>query len=359
MSDETHLRITTERSTGLITLDRPRALNALSLAMCGQIKDALSGWAGDPAIDRVLISATPGRAFCAGGDVRSIAPQIKADIRNGDHYFQTEYGLDLMIAVYPKPVFVIADGLTMGGGAGVLLNASNPVITTAMDFAMPETAIGLFPDVGAARFLRRAPGRLGVMMAMTGWRIGAGDMRASGIAPCCINHDDAAAAAAAIVAADHAEAAQAAIDAMAVSGLETPLLDAREWVDDRFAGADAVLIRRGLEGDDHPMAENLRHALDTRCPLSIHLSHRIMTDEQLSPPDKVAALHQDFRIAYRMIRHPDFIEGVRALLIDKDNSPAWQPDDLTGVTTAMVDAMITPDDAPRLVCSEAEALMKP
>ena len=102
------------------------------------------GWANDAAIDRVLITATPGRAFCAGGDVRSIAPLIEADISNGDHYFRTEYSLDLLIAAYPKPVFVIADGLTMGGGAGILLNASHPVITTAMDFAMPETAIGFF-----------------------------------------------------------------------------------------------------------------------------------------------------------------------------------------------------------------------
>ena len=109
---------------------------------------------------------------------------ITADISNGDDYFQTEYSLDLLIAVYPKPVFVIADGLTMGGGAGILLNASHPVITTAMDFAMPETAIGLFPDVGAARFLRQAPHPIGVMMAMTGWRIGAGDMLAAGIALC-------------------------------------------------------------------------------------------------------------------------------------------------------------------------------
>lgn len=356
MSEQTHLHITIEQQTGVITLDRPKALNALSLDMCNAIKSTLMAWADDPAIDRILITATPGRAFCAGGDVRSIAPAIKADISNGDHYFQTEYGLDLMIAVYPKPVFVIADGLTMGGGAGVLLNASNPVITTAMDFAMPETAIGLFPDVGAARFLRRAPGMIGVMMAMTGWRIGAGDMLATGIASCCIAHEDAAKAARAIIEAGDSASAQAAVDALGVTGLETPVMDERPWIDDVFSLPDAVAIRQRLDGDDHPMAEKLRHALDTRCPLSIHLSHRMMTDPMLAPADKIAALYQDYRIAFRMIRHPDFIEGVRALLIDKDNAPVWQPDHLTGVTTAMVDAMITPENAPRLVCPEAEAM---
>lgn len=358
MSTEKHIHITTEATTGLITLDRPKALNALSLDMCGQIKTALMGWVDDAAIDRVMITATPGRAFCAGGDVRSIAPMITADISNGDHYFQTEYSLDLLIAVYPKPVFVIADGLTMGGGAGILLNASHPVITTAMDFAMPETAIGLFPDVGAARFLRQAPHPLGVMMAMTGWRIGAGDMLAAGIAPLCIESDAAAAAMRAIITATDPDAAVAAIKAMAVSPDDTPLLDAAEWISGHFGKDDVMAIRQGLEGDDHPMAEKLRFALDTRCPMSIHLSHRLMSDPALAPADKVAALEQDYRIAWRMIRHPDFIEGVRALLIDKDNAPVWQPGDLTGVTRAMVDAMITPENAPRLDCPEAEAMME-
>ena len=213
--------------------------------MCGQIKTALMGWANDAAIDRVLITATPGRAFCAGGDVRSIAPMIEADISNGDHYFRTEYSLDLLIAAYPQPVFVIADGLTMGGGAGILLNASHPVITTAMDFAMPETAIGLFPDVGAARFLRQAPHPLGVMLAMTGWRIGAGDMLGAGIAPLCIESDNAAAVMRAVITAMDTDAAVAAISAMVVSPDDTPLLDAAEWISGHFGKDNAVAIRQG------------------------------------------------------------------------------------------------------------------
>jgi len=227
-----------------------------------------------------------------------------------------------------------------------------------MDFAMPETAIGLFPDVGAARFLRQAPHPLGVMMAMTGWRIGAGDMLAAEIAPLCIESNAAAAAMRAIITATDPDAAVAAIKAMAVSPDDTPLVDAAEWISGHFGKDDVMAIRQGLEGDDHPMAEKLRFALETRCPMSIHLSHRLMSDPALAPADKVAALEQDYRIAWRMIRHPDFIEGVRALLIDKDNAPVWQPGDLTGVTRAMVDAMITPENAPRLDCPEAEAMME-
>lgn len=357
MSAEIFVHIAKEASSGVITLDRPKALNALSLEMCGVIKDALVSWLDDDRIDRIVISATPGRAFCAGGDVRAIAPMIKADISEGDHYFETEYGLDMLIAVYPKPVFVIADGLTMGGGAGILLNASHPIITTAMDFAMPETAIGLFPDVGAARFLRFAPEPMAVMMALTGWRIGAGDMLAAAIAPQCIRHEDTDIARNRIIAAPHVDKVAEELADLRVIPKETPVLDALEWITEKFSADDVVMIRDRLEGDTHPMAEKLRQALDTRCPLSIHLSHRLMTDAAFAPKDKVAALEQDFRIASRMIRHPDFIEGVRALLIDKDNAPAWQPDTLRGVTKDMVEAMITPHDAPRLVCPEAEALM--
>ena len=358
MSEETFVHIKIEASTGVIVLDRPQALNALSLDMCDIIKKALVSWVDEDSIDRVLITTTAGRAFCAGGDVRSIAPKIKADIREGDHYFQTEYGLDMLIAVYPKPVFVIADGLTMGGGAGVLLNASHPIITTTMDFAMPETAIGLFPDVGAARFLRSAPHPMAIMMAMTGWRINAGDMIASGIATQCIASEDKDRMKEAIIHAVDPAAAETEIAALSMIPDETPVLNALDWLTSRFDGKDVLAIRAGLEGDDHPFAEKIRHALDTRCPLSIHLSHRIMTDPDLAPPDKVSALHQDYRIAYRMIRHPDFIEGVRALLIDKDHTPGWQPDVLSGVTPAMVDAMISTANAPTLICPEAEAITR-
>ena len=357
MSDETFVHIDIESSTGLITLDRPRVLNAVSLEMCCVIKDTLMAWADDPAIDRVLLTAMPGRAFCAGGDVRSLVPMLKADMREGDHYFQEEYGLDMLLAVYPKPVFAIASGLTMGGGAGILLNASHPVVTTAIDFAMPETAIGLFPDVGAARFLRFAPPPMGLMMAMTGWRIGAGDMLASGIASLCIDQQAAGRARQAVIDAPDTSTAHEAIARLSIAPAETPVIDEIDWLAARFEGKDVLTIRDGLEGDRHPFAENLRHALDTRCPLSIHLSHRLMTDPGLAPEDKVAALRQDYRIACRMIRHPDFTEGVRAVLIDKDNTPVWQPSALTEVTSAMIDAMITLADAAALACPDPEALM--
>ena len=304
MSDHPHLKTETRSSTGIVTLDRQEALNALSMGMCEAMAASLEAWAGDSSIDRVLVRAAPGRAFCAGGDVRSIAPGLKDDPAEGERYFRVEYGLDMLVNAYPKPVVVLADGLTMGGGAGVLLNASHPVVTTAVDFAMPETTIGLFPDVGASFFLRRAPRATAVFLGITGWRIGAGDLLRLGIAPLAVESDAAAAVIDAVIGAPGPEDVAGAIDA-ALEGFraepapaEAPVAGAAEWIAKRVDAPDPVSIRAGLEGDGHPMAAKAREAL---------------------------------------------AEGVRARLIDKDNSPNWQPARLEGVTREMVEAMVTPE----------------
>ena len=267
-------------------INRPKALNALNMEMCAQINEKLIAWSNDDQVDRVLITATESRAFCAGGDVRSIIPLIKKDPRAADAYFKVEYTLDTLINAFPKPVIVIADGLTMGGGCGVLLNASHPVITEKMDFAMPETAIGLFPDVGASLFLRQPPHHIGVMMGMTGWRIGAGDMLAMGLAKHAVASEAVAELARKIIALEN----NAGIDAllMPISLLHshqmpTPLMDAGAWIESHFSKPSPQSIRDSLEGDDHPLAEQIRNALDTRSPYSIVITHRLLTDESLKP----------------------------------------------------------------------------
>jgi len=340
-----------QETAGRIILSRPEALNAVSREMCDLIITALLAWADDPAIDRVVITAIPGRAFCAGGDVRSIIPLIEQKPELGDAYFATEYTLDVLIAAFPKPVITIANGLTMGGGAGLLVNASHPVITDAMDFSMPETAIGLFPDVGASLFYRRPPGAVGLFLGMTGWRIGTGDMIALGIVPQAV----AAANLDAVEAAVLCCPANAITETLAGFGLapgETPVADAAGWIDQHFSHVDPVLIRHSLEGDNNPFAEQARQALDSRCPLSIALTHRLLTDPALCASNIVDAIRLDYRLACRMLRHPDFISGVRAVLIDKHHQPSWQPATLDGVTKAMVDAIVTPEDSPQLPLPE-------
>ena len=180
-TDDQTIQFSVEDHCGRIIINRPKALNALSGEMCHEMNLQLMAWAHDDAISHVVISAVEGKAFCAGGDVRALIPMLKENHAHAKAYFETEYQLDLIINTFPKPVISIANGLTMGGGAGVLMNAAFQIITDRMDFAMPETAIGLFPDVAASVFLRRAPHPVASFLGITGWRIGAGDMHALGI----------------------------------------------------------------------------------------------------------------------------------------------------------------------------------
>lgn len=338
-------------STGRIILSRPEALNAVSKEMCEMIINALLAWADDDAVDKVLITAVPGRAFCAGGDVRSIIPLIENRPELGDEYFATEYTLDVLVAAYPKPVITIANGLTMGGGAGLLVNATYPVVTDAIDFSMPETAIGLFPDVGASIFYRRPPGSVGSFLGMTGWRIGASDMVSLGIVPHAISAGSEEDLIAALLSCPAHAIAETLTD-VETKPAQHPVLDAEDWISRHFSKPDPLSIRASLEGDDHPFAEKARHALDTRCPLSIALTHRLLTDPQLQADTIVDAIRLDYRLACRMLRHPDFTKGVRAVLIDKHNNPVWQPASLDGVTNAMVDGIVTPENSPQLPLPE-------
>jgi enoyl-CoA hydratase len=335
-----------DRSTARIIINRPKALNALSKDMCAAMSTVLIDWAADDAIDRVLITAE-GRAFCAGGDVRSIIPLIKQDHRYSDAYFSVEYTLHGILESYPKPVVTIADGLTMGGGAGVLLNASHPVITENMDFSMPEAAIGLFPDVAASLFLRHAQGYSGLLMGMTGWRIGAGDMIGLGL----VQH--------AVAAADVASLCKAIIDLDSPAGLDdliarhgaemadTPITDSLDWINSRFDKATPVLIRDGLNGDHHPMADKIRHALDSKSPLSITVIHELLTNDDLKPQSVLDAIALDYVLACRISRYPDFSEGVRAVLIDKDNAPQWMHSDLAAVEDETIRAIFAQDNRPQ------------
>ena len=169
-------------STGRMTLARPKALHALTTAMCQDMSKALESWWHDDNIARILLTAEQSRAFCAGGDIREALALAQNANRETD-YFACEYGMDMLIAAHPKPFITIADGLVLGGGAGLLFHAKYPLVTENIEFTMPETGIGLFPDVGASLFLRRASGHLGLYVALTGTRIGVGDAVASGLVP--------------------------------------------------------------------------------------------------------------------------------------------------------------------------------
>ena len=358
-TDDQTILFSVEQSCGRIEINRPKALNALSGAMCHDINQQLMAWADDSAISHIVISACEGKAFCAGGDVRALIPMLKQNHAHARAYFETEYQLDLIINTYPKPVVVFANGLTMGGGAGVLMNAAVQIITDRMDFAMPETAIGLFPDVAASVFLRRAPLPIAAFLGITGWRIGAGDMKALGIlrpeTGLVVSSAERDAVLAALIGLDQTaletpglSAVKKALDDAVITPpdtlQDTPIFDARDWIIAHFSKPDLRAIRDGLDQDDHPMAEACRHAIDTRAPLSMAVTHHLMTAPRFSGLSVPDALSLDNTMACRITLRPDFAEGVRALLIDKDNAPKWQPASIDDVTPEMLETIFTETD---------------
>ena len=358
-NDDQPIIFSTEQRCGRIVINRPKALNALSGEMCHAMNQHLMAWAHDDAISHVVISAVEGKAFCAGGDVRALIPMLKENHDHAKAYFETEYQLDLIINTFPKPIISVANGLTMGGGAGVLMNAAYQVITDRMDFAMPETAIGLFPDVAASVFLRRASEPIASFLGITGWRIGAGDMKALGIlSPETGFVVDSTAIDQVITALVGLESPDADAIKSALAGVmitpdedpqNTPVLNAFDWIKTHFKKADLPAIRASLDhdqrqGDHRPMAEACRKAIDTRAPLSMAVTHHLMTAPQFSDLSVPAALDWDNIMACRITLRPDFMEGVRAVLIDKDNAPQWQPALIDDVTPEMLDDIFRETD---------------
>ena len=318
---------------GWITLNRPKALNALTLPMLRAIRAALDAWERDNKIARVVITGAGGRAFCAGGDIRLLYEQGRA----GDHdaqltLWREEYQLNHRIKFYPKPYVALVDGLVMGGGVGVSLHGSHVVAGERYSFAMPEVGIGFFPDVGAAWRLARLPGRLGLYLALTGARADAGDALALGLA-------QAFAPAAAFPGLQSAlESAEPLADLIARFAAPPPpskLAAEAPRIDAAFASGDPATIVSGLAA--HP---SILSAMSGKSPTSqVIAARQIALTRDASFED---ALRMDFRIVSRICRSADFYEGVRALIIDKDNRPVWRPATLGEVSRDMVDAYFAP-----------------
>ena len=344
-SDTDHIIIKQEKRTGRIILNRPEALNALSPEMCIAFMEKLEAWADDETIDKLLITSSHDRAFCVGGDIRRAVSLVGSDNVFGRDFFAIEYALDMSIAAFPKPIVALADGLILGGGAGILFNASHPLVTEGASFAMPETAIGLFPDVGASFFLRRAAKEFRVFLALTGTRLGVSDMIAAGFIPQCTDASG--------------------IDEMIENLIEVPtdrlddLIKSAavepgkghytkhlDWIERHFSAPSVEAIRDSLISSGHELAKPAYEALTTRCPLSLKVAHRLLVDDQIKPHDAISALWVDYAAAMRIMRYGDFAEGVRALLIDKDNAPNWHHSSLEAVSDKELDAIFAPLDRP-------------
>lgn len=339
------IRFERRGALGVVTLDRPKALNALSLGMIGALHETLDAWAADAGVTRVAIRGAGGRAFCAGGDIRHIYACGKAG-RFDDvfAFWQAEYRLVARMQGYPKPIVALIEGVVMGGGAGVSLHGAHRVASDGYVFAMPEVGIGLFPDVGMTYALPRLPGRIGTYLALTGNRVGPGDALAVGLA----------------TAYAPAEAFSAILDRLAAGGpiaaaLDTgaarpptgPLVAERGLIDDAFSGERVADILGRLDvaaSAGSTFASETAALIRTRCPTSLCIAREQM---RRGPDlDFGQAVRTEYRLVTRLMRGHDFFEGVRAVLIDKDGRPDWRPATLEAVDHDAVLAAFGPVEGP-------------
>jgi len=344
-----------EGGLATLTINRPQALNALTLANYRRIGPALAAWAEDPSVHAVLVRGAGGRAFCAGGDVRAVYDAgrgVSGDPNLTAVFFREEYELIRQIHRFPKPYIAIIDGITMGGGAGISVNGAYRIATERTLFAMPETAIGLFPDVGATRFLNRCPGHVGRYLGLTGARLRAADALYCGLATQVAPQDVVEPVFAALArtdwrAGDEHRQVEAILSrwSMVHTG-PAPLAALRSAIDRCFAAdtVEAILAALAAEAAagraQASWAAETRAGLLTKSPTSLKVTLRQLAAGRDYDLDQ--ALSLEYRLTQHMMAGHDFYEGVRAALIDKDQAPRWRPDTIGQVDDAMVETYFAP-----------------
>lgn len=348
MSQDAEIICERRGAAGVVMLNRPKALNALSLGMVRELARALDAWENDPQVTRVVVTSASEKAFCAGGDIRALH-----DLGRAGRYDEMlafwgeEYVLNARIQSYPKPYLSLIDGIVMGGGVGLSLHGSHRIAGERYLFAMPEVGIGFFPDVGATFALPRLPGAAGVYLALTGDRIGAADAVALGLA----TH--------AVPSARMAELADAltgrsALDDILAGFTHDPgppqLAGERLTIAECFGGASLAAILERLEAaatGGSAFAGKLLQTLRTKSPTSVAIAFEQM--RRGAGFDFAEAMRTEFRIVSRIARGHDFYEGVRAVVIDKDHAPRWQPATIEAVEPAAIAAYFAPLGADELV----------
>jgi enoyl-CoA hydratase len=331
--------IRVEGKVGRLTLNRPQALHALTTHMCREMIAALSAWRTDPGVELVLIDHSGERGFCAGGDIRTLAQSGKGDGGLGREFFFTEYRLDHLLFHYPKPTVAIMDGVVMGGGAGISRPCRFRVGTERTAFAMPETGIGLFPDVGGSWYLSRMPDHIGHWLALTGARLKAADCELVGVITDYVESGDlpelknwivrGPAAVETLLTEFEAEAGRPEIAAH------------QDDIARGFAGDSVEAIVAALGATDSDWARDQARIIGTKSPLSSKIALRQL-QEGAHANAFAEIMAMEYRIAHRLAVSHDFLEGVRAVILDKDNAPKWDPPSLEAVSAAAVDAIFAP-----------------
>jgi enoyl-CoA hydratase len=337
MTDEVLIGV--EQGVGRIRLNRPKAIHALTTTMCEGMSEALLHWRSDPDIQAVLIDHAEGRGFCAGGDVVMLARSGDTDAEEAKRFFFAEYRLNHLLFTYPKPTIAIMDGITMGGGVGISQPCDYRIATENTRLAMPETGIGLFPDVGGGRYLSRLPGRVGQFMVLTGARLDAAECHYLHLATHYVEQSSIGDLVERILKAP--DRIQGALGAASVSPPEVRIEKNLPQITRLFAADRLEDIVAALEADEGEWAQTELATIRTKSPLSCKVSLRVLAEgaERESFTDEMRA---EYALAGRVVRTHDFREGVRAVLIDKDNSPQWDPATPEEVTDEMLDVLFAP-----------------
>ncbi|MFD9544759.1 enoyl-CoA hydratase/isomerase family protein [Streptomyces sp. NPDC060022] len=335
MNDDEPVLLHTEGHSLHITLNRPRAMNALTHTMVRSIDEALTLAEQDDAVTAVVISGAGDRGLCAGGDIRSIYEDARAGRRASVDFWRDEYRLNARIARFPKPYVALMDGIVMGGGVGVSAHGDVRIVTERSRVAMPETGIGFVPDVGGTCLLAAAPGELGTHLALTGQAVGAADTLLCGLADHFVPSERLAELTAALALGTTPAEVTETVRRYATTAPEGELAPHRTWIDACY-GADTVeeIIGRLLDSGE-PAAKETAGTLLAKSPTALKVTfaavRRARRLESLE-----AALDQEFRVSCRAFAGPDLVEGVRAQIIDKDRRPKWHPAELVDVTDADV-----------------------
>jgi enoyl-CoA hydratase len=331
--------VSVDNGVGVLTLNRPKAINSLTHAMVTRIADALKDWENDGSVHTVLLTGAGERGLCAGGDIVAIYHSARADGAEARAFWHDEYVLNAHIARYPKPYLALMDGIVMGGGVGVAAHAAVRIVTDTTKMGMPEVGIGLIPDVGGTYLLSRAPGRLGLHVALTGAPFSGADAIAMGFADRFVPHDALTSFKQAVV----TDGVHAALAAHETEPPASPLLAQRHWIDECFAGETVPDILAELRGHDAGPANDAANLIATRSPIALAVTlAAIRRAADLDSLEDV--LRQEYRTSCAASRSHDLVEGIRAQVIDKDRNPQWVPSTLTLCGTEEVEAYFAPAD---------------
>ncbi|HMH64418.1 MAG TPA: enoyl-CoA hydratase/isomerase family protein [Rhizomicrobium sp.] len=321
-----HIKSEKRGALGLLTLDRPQALNALTHGMVTAIADRLTQWAQDADVRCVVIRGEGDRAFCAGGDIRAVQQAVVAGTDEGAALLRDEYHMNALIGAYPKPYVALLHGISMGGGAGLSVHGRYRLADGSLTFAMPETGIGFIPDVGASYFLSRLPCEMGLYLGLTASSIGLADALDAGLMTHAVQRDDFDAVLDAL--ANGTDVDEAITPFVRKPG-PGPLREHRRRIQTIFSASSVEAILERLDRDGSDFAQATAQVIRSRSPTSLKLVFRQLREGAML--DLKGCLAMEYRLALRVLPAHDFREGVRAALVDKDRRPQWQPSSLAGV----------------------------